>query len=1280
MRLRMLAVLVVFVALLGCMVQPGGVAAAIAPNPNPALIARWEPCEPDTGVTVIVDEEHIGTGMIYVGCALGAQANGVESLEHAGFDIEGVEKYNLAFICRIDGEPTFAEQTCEQTPGAGAYWSYWHGKPGGRWNYSGCGAGSCKPAIGDVEGWGFNADGGGHPRIEPMDGTGQHAFTLPPEQESSVIPAMLAREWLTGVTLANVSAIEEHLATIGGGQVEGSREYLERLLSQAQALTLAGVSPSRLGPLAALLAAGCEEHNVMIEGCGLREIYDPKDAAATRLATAVLGLQALGQDTESFAGLDPRGALESMIEPDGEVQITSGGKPTEDVATLAQTVLALARSGTLSVDALTSVDLLLAQQQAGGQFGANPGTSMQVETIQALSAAREQGEDVLGKNRLRSIEVALPKAGEYLESIQELNGDVRGGEANEPRTEPTVLSTSQGALGLALAGRHAAAERAAKWVSSYQVTAEYAGHGNTEAGEHTPAEALIGAFTLSEGELKTALIYGEPTSVGGFADEAQAATWPALLALVTAGPYGPYDATFDQESLFFETRAVGSPSKPLTATVTNNDVRQITIDGVGVSGAQAGDFSVVGGDCTGRTLAPGASCEVSASFDPSTTGLREALLQATLTGTTQTIDMPVTGTGATAPVVVPEQHSEGQSPSPAQQITPTPQWPPAPLLPGGAHPSLRKPESRVQKLARALKQCKREKSKKRRVSCEKQVRKQYAPMAEKTTGKKTIAKKTMAKKTMAEKATGKKTMAEKTTGKKTTAKKRVGKSTVSGFTSNVALAAPSNPTHQHGLDSTVRFLQDAQSSEGGFGPNGSPNEPSDADFTAWVALALAAAGINPQDQARPDGTSEYTYLVEHPGELATTSDFERVLLVVDATGTSPRDFGGVNLVQAILDRQLPEGGFYHEETDHTAAVNDTVFAILALSPIQEPAVQEAVRRAVGWLEDEQNCDGSWPATAARAVGPCPSSGSEPGGETDMTAAAVEALNAASVHYGQYQAKALSFLREAQDPDGGFHELPGEHESNSASTSWAVQGIWSAGENPETWVTSTGKEPLGFLESMQHENGSIQWKASSDENTVFMTAYAGPALAGQPLPYPYVPLSDASRTSPFSGAVEPGDGGESNQPGGGVIAGGGGDGAPLFGRPQPQSKGQTPGGARQLESHDGKTAAKHRRNPGRPRKTPAPTITVEARARRSALTAGHGNGGGGVGEPVVKGVLIGNASNASYQSALELGAPGLRSAGAGSNQTRRLAIGVGVLIALLILVGSQLERRRPRVIL
>lgn len=505
-----------------------------------------------------------------------------------------------------------------------------------------------------------------------------------------------------------------------------------------------------------------------------------------------------------------------------------------------------------------------------------------------------------------------------------------------------------------------------------------------------------------------------------------------------------------------------------------------------------------------------------------------------------------------------------------------------------------------------------------------------------------------------------------------------------------ALAAAPNPTDQARLDSTVRYLQDVQNPDGGFG--GAPGAESSPDFSAWVAFALAAAGINPQDQARPGGTDAYTYLVEHSGELARpnaecptsscTTELDRVLLVVDASGTSPHDFVGVDLAGGLLERQLPEGSFSHYAGEKTAGINDTIFAILALSPGSEPAVRDAVQRAARWLEDEQSSDGSWPSTCPKtAVRTCAASGPEPG-EVDMTGAAIQALNAAGRPNTPAQQKAFAFLHEAQNPDGGFPEYPGKREeSNVASTAWAVQGMWAAGENPETWITDPSEptdEPLGYMASLQQQDGSIRWKASSDSNPVWMTAYVAPAFAGQALPIPVVPRAlhstptspgSGSATPPAAGTSEPGQGGESSQPGSGVVAGGGGNGAPLFSRPQPQSKGRAPGGARELSRAHAKRDATRRREPDLHR-APAIVTTTTAAEPGAQQTSGR----------EVKGVLIGTPAGTHDQTVLAPAAPGLHSAETGGNRTPWLAIGIAGTAVLLTLAGTQLERRRPQVIL
>jgi hypothetical protein len=195
--------------------------------------------------------------------------------------------------------------------------------------------------------------------------------------------------------------------------------------------------------------------------------------------------------------------------------------------------------------------------------------------------------------------------------------------------------------------------------------------------------------------------------------------------------------------------------------------------------------------------------------------------------------------------------------------------------------------------------------------------------------------------------------------------------------------------------------------------------------------------------------------------------------------------------------------------------------------------------------------------------------------------------------------------------------------------------------------------------MQQPDGHIRFKASKEENGVWMTAYVAPTFAGQALPIPAVPLSvpsiatapsSGSATATSPGTAEAGQGGESSKHGNGVIAGGGGNGAALFSRPQPQSKGKTAGGKRGLGKTDEHVPQK--RSP---------------KTRRPKPSSGGGQ--------EVRGLLIDAPA-----SDVEPIAPGLRSAGEGGSQTPWLAIAIGVLIAVLILVGSQWERRRPQVIL
>jgi prenyltransferase beta subunit len=536
-------------------------------------------------------------------------------------------------------------------------------------------------------------------------------------------------------------------------------------------------------------------------------------------------------------------------------------------------------------------------------------------------------------------------------------------------------------------------------------------------------------------------------------------------------------------------------------------------------------------------------------------------------------------------------------------------------------------------------------------------------------------------------------------------------------------AAAVAPQRQKSIDDIVRFLQEHQQESGGYADNG--KKPTQS-ISAWVTLALAAAGINPQDQIRTVngvacGHSAEEFLAEHFAESFReeashtefgTTAFERELLVVDTAGTDPHAFAGHDLVGEILARQGVDGGIPYVPGGEEQ-VNDAVFGILALAPVKEAGAEAAVRRATEWL---------------LANGPDPDGGfnwrsNTMPSEVDLTGAAIEALVAAGEPGTEAEAGALAFLRKSQRPEGGFAEYPSrEAESNVASTAWGVQGIWSSGDNPETWLTGSGlttEEPLDYLESMQQADGHLRWRASSDLNGIWMTAYALPAFTGQVMPYPLVPraappaehLASCAEVKPTPEApTENPIGSGESKPAGGVGAGGGGSGAHDFSSPQPESKGKTPRGARIRHHKKGETARDHARSrrgenlqQAQGTETQEPQHGSEAdqevehvRAGATPSTAEGEAGGGGDqgtgpgerGTPLpaagaeraagtttgeeVSGIVIGSPEG--QRGKLAFGAPGLRSAARGGKEEPWVPLAIAAGAAVLLALGARRELR------
>lgn len=135
--------------------------AAAAP---PARAAGYDgACTSSSGVTVVVDFGPLGGGVATRCSPVGSGATGIDALQAAGIPVAGTQRYGLAFVCRLYGEPTSARtlpggyhEQCVNTPPTDAHWDYFKAANGGSWSYSSTGASGSAVIPGGFEGWRFS--------------------------------------------------------------------------------------------------------------------------------------------------------------------------------------------------------------------------------------------------------------------------------------------------------------------------------------------------------------------------------------------------------------------------------------------------------------------------------------------------------------------------------------------------------------------------------------------------------------------------------------------------------------------------------------------------------------------------------------------------------------------------------------------------------------------------------------------------------------------------------------------------------------------------------------------------------------------------------------------------------------------------------------------------------------------------------------------------------------------------------------------------------------------
>lgn len=119
---------------------------------------------------------------------------------------------------------------------------------------------------------------------------------------------------------------------------------------------------------------------------------------------------------------------------------------------------------------------------------------------------------------------------------------------------------------------------------------------------------------------------------------------PPLTPAVTLNPAGTFNlaGTTTQET-------AGAPQN---LTVSNTGTGPLHITAIGLSGLNAGDFSVTGFNCLGTVVAAGTSCTISATFAPLASGIRTTTLTITDDAANSPQRVTINGTSVTAVTIV----------------------------------------------------------------------------------------------------------------------------------------------------------------------------------------------------------------------------------------------------------------------------------------------------------------------------------------------------------------------------------------------------------------------------------------------------------------------------------------------------------------------------------------------------------------------------------------------------------------------------------------------------
>jgi hypothetical protein len=280
------------------------------------------------------------------------------------------------------------------------------------------------------------------------------------------------------------------------------------------------------------------------------------------------------------------------------------------------------------------------------------------------------------------------------------------------------------------------------------------------------------------------------------------------------------------------------------------------------------------------------------------------------------------------------------------------------------------------------------------------------------------------------------------------------------------------------------------------------------DGSADFVIGTAAAGYDPSTLTGCSGTtSALSYLAgASDGAIGDAAKAGKTILAVVAAGGNPASFAGRDLVAPLAALYNSITGAYGDGSTFSQS-----FAILAVVASGGFVSTQATDE----LTALQDTDGSWShGSAPVAAG---------GGDTNSTAIALMALNAAGVHTAD--STGLAYLHTQQIADGGFlyssaYGPPADPDSDST----VIEALVANGQNPEAagWAQGSNNV-LTDLRTYQGVDGGFTYPGKKSEDA-FTTSQVPAAL----MQVPYgaavrftagtsVPTTDCAAPNPTSGA-------------------------------------------------------------------------------------------------------------------------------------------------------------------